>query len=472
MKQNFLNYSLSRRHFLAAAGATTAAMALPNISHAQGLKLPEGFRFGVASASAQVESRIGRGRSNWDVFADQSSHIADGSSNAFNTMFESRYEDEFKLLADAGVNSFRFSFAWPRIQPDGPGAPSQEGLDTYDRIIDSMLSHGLEPLATMFHWDIPVWAGDLRDRENVHRLADYADILTRRFGDRVPKWLALNEPNTVSAVGYAFGLHAPGMFSAEAAGAVLHHENLATGLMIAAARANISNDAKISTTINLQPTRSFDNDPKDDKAVEMADAFWNKAFLDPLFGKDYPQLVQPLVEKFIRDGDMDTINVKPNFIGMNCYSHVFVKADERSPLGFAPIVTTTPRGMIATQLFPVDASALTEMLTRIHNEFDGPEILITETGFALDDPQPVNGVVEDPKRVEYIKLYLTTIHEAIQSGVNVSGMVYWSSTDNWEWAEGARRTFGLIQIDRATQKRTPKRSLEYYGQCARANSVV
>ena len=472
MKNGFLNYSLSRRHFLAATGATAAAMALPDISYAQTMKLPDGFLFGAASASAQVESRHGRGRSNWDVFADQSAHIADGTSNALNTLFESRYAEDFKMLADAGVNAFRFSFAWPRIQPDGPGEPSAEGLDVYDRILDDMLGRDIKPLATIFHWDVPVWAGDLRDREITNRMADYADIVTRKFGDRISSWLALNEPNTVAAAGYGMGMQAPGIASRDACGAALHHLNLATGLMVRAAQANLPAEARISTTINLQPARALKDTPENKKAEEFADAFWNKAPLDPLFGRGYPDLVQPMVEKYIHDGDMDIITINPGFIGMNCYSHLFVEANDKSPLGFVPLLGVSPKGTMATDLFPVDASAITEMLMNLHENYGAPEIIITETGFALKDPEPVNGIVEDEKRVEYIRLYLKTAYDAIQRGVNLTGVVYWSATDNWEWAEGFQRTFGLIQIDRTTLNRIPKRSLEYWGKCARTNSVV
>jgi beta-glucosidase len=466
------NTGYPRRTFLKLAGASAFMSASPLSAFAAQKSFPNGFLWGVASAAAQVESRKGRGRSNWDVFADQQGHIRDGSKNEYNTEFETRYAEDFGLLSKAGVNAFRFSFAWPRIQPDGPAKPSAEGLAIYDRIIDAMIAGGMTPMATMFHWDAPVWAGDFCDRDMSKRLADYADIITRRFGDRVKLWLALNEPNTVALAGYGLGMHAPGLASASATGAAIHHQNLATGLMIAAARSNLPKEAKVSTTINLQPTRPSTNTPDDVEAAKIADALWNGAWIDPLYGKGYPDLAKKFVDPFIRDGDMATIAAKPDFIGMNYYARLYAKADARSPVRFAPDLAYTSKDLIPTELLPVEPSGLTEMLVRLHRDYDAPEIYVTETGFALKDAQPVNDVVEDPKRIEYLKSYLQAAHDAIKQGVKLRGLVYWSATDNWEWAEGYAKTFGLIQIDHATQKRTPKRSLDYYAKCIRMNGLT
>lgn len=454
------------------ASASGALACLPSKVVGGQPDFPAGFKWGVASAAAQVESRQGRGRSNWDVFADQKGHIADGSTNVVNTEFESRYPEDFAMLGSAGVNAFRFSFAWPRIQPNGPGKPSEAGLALYDRMIDEMLHQGMEPAATMFHWDMPIWAGDFRDRVVARRLADYADILTRRFGDRVPVWLALNEPNSVAAAGYAFGMHAPGLASAEAAGAAVHHQNLAQGLMLAAARANLPKGAKASTTINLQPVRPLTESQDDAQAAQMADAFWNRAWLDPLFGRGYPERVLPLVEPFIRSGDMAAIAVRPEFIGMNYYARVYAQAQAKSPLGFMPQIDGFSDKFIRTQMLPVEPDGLTEMLMRIHTEYGAPDIYVTETGFPLDDPQPVDGIVRDPKRIAYLKSYLQAAHRAIEQGARLRGLYYWSATDNWEWALGFAKTFGLIQVDRTTQQRTPKASLAYYAQCIKLNGIA
>ncbi len=463
---------VSRRDFIKLAGASSVLAGLPTSAFAEQQTFPNDFLWGVASAASQVESRQGRSRSNWDVFADQKGHILDGSTNAINTEFESRYADDFAMLATAGVNAFRFSFAWPRIQPDGPGKPNEAGLALYDRIIDEMLSRGMTPAATMCHWDMPIWAGDLRDRDMTHRLADYADIITRRFGDRVGLWLALNEPNTVAAAGYALGIHAPGLASTKATGAAIHHQNLAQGLMIAAARANLPKKARISTTLNCQSARPATDSAEDAQAAKAAEAFWNGAWLDPLFGRDYPVAVQPLTEPFVKSGDMAIIAARPPCLGVNYYARVYAKAAADSPLGFMPLLDHFPNKLIPTQMLPVEPDGLTEILMRIHTEYGAPDIYITETGFPLDDPQPVDGVVHDPKRSAYLRSYLQAAHQAVEQGAKLRGIFYWAATDNWEWAMGFSKTFGLIQVDRSTQKRTPKASLAYYAKCIKKNGVA
>ncbi|HLS51486.1 MAG TPA: family 1 glycosylhydrolase, partial [Burkholderiaceae bacterium] len=205
----------------------------------------------------------------------------------------------------------------PRIQPDNARAFSQAGIDTYDRLLDGMLEFGLEPFATIFHWDMPVWAGDFRNRDTAYRMADYADVLTRRFGDRIPTWALLNEPNSVAFAGYILGIHAPSLASAEAGGAAIHHQNLAAGLMAQAARANLGKNNSVTTTVNLAPMRPSSQRAPSDSVVEKADDFWNKAFLDPLFGKGYPQSVMPLVFPYIQNGDDKQITFTPDAIGVN-----------------------------------------------------------------------------------------------------------------------------------------------------------
>lgn len=464
--------SISRRNFIKLAGASGMLAGLPATAFAEQKTFSDGFLWGVASSASQVESRQGRGRSNWDDFADEKGHILDGSTNAVNTAFETHYAEDFAMLAAAGVNAFRFSFAWPRIQPDGPGKPNEAGMALYDRIIDEMLSRGMKPAATMCHWDMPTWAGDLRDRDITQRLADYADILTRRFGDRVGLWLALNEPNTVAAAGYALGIHAPGLASMQATGAAVHHQNLAQGLMIAAARANLPKDARVSTTLNCQSARPATDSPEDAHAAEMAEAFWNGAWLDPLFGRDYPEKVRALVEPFVKAGDMENIAAQPDCLGVNYYARVYAQAAAGSPLGFMPLVDHFPNKLIPTQMLPVEPDGLTEILLRIHTEYGAPDIYVTETGFPLEDPQPVDWVVQDPKRSTYLRFYLQAAHQAVEQGVKLRGVFYWAATDNWEWAMGFTKTFGLIQVDRATQKRTPKASLAYYAKCIKMNGAA
>ncbi len=419
-----------------------------------------------------MESRSGRGRSNWDLFADGKGHISDGSTNAINTEFEKYYKTDLKLLADHGLNGLRFSFAWPRIQPNGPGEPDSKGLDLYDRIIDEMLALGIQPAATMIHWDLPLWAGDFRQRDITSRMADYVEILAKRYGDRIKIWLALNEPNTVATAGYALKIHAPGISSKEAMGAAIHHQALGQGLMIAAVRAHLPSDAKVGTTINLAPMRAIGEGPEAEAAQAFADDWWNRTWLDPLFGKGYPERIRPLVDAYIQEGDLSTIAAKPDFLGVNYYCRIYVRPSKESPIGFIPDMAYTPPNTEHTQAYLIEPDGFTETLLRVHREYGAPEIYVTETGFALDDAKPVNGIVEDPKRVGYLHSYLGAARAAIEEGVKLKGIFYWSATDNWEWAFGFSKTFGLVQVDRETQTRYPKRSLTYYGNCARSNAIA
>jgi len=465
---------LTRRNFMKTAGAAAAAVAgssvLPGLSLADVRTFPAGFLWGVAGSAAETESRQGRGRSNWDVFIDDIGGSRDGSTNVRNTEFETRYQDEFRQLRDAGVNGFRFSFSWPRIQPEAAGAPNAAGLAVYDRIVDSMLEHGLEPYGTAFHWDVPVWAGDFRDRDMVHRMAEYVDILTRKFGDRISNWLMFNEPCALATFGYAFGTYAPGYRSREALGAAIHHINLAQGLAFAAARANLPSGTRVSSAFNVQPAVAVSGKAEDIAAARFMDELWNWAFLDPVYGKGYPDLIAPLAAPFVQAGDLDVIAAKPDFLGANFYSRIFTRANPDSVIDFA--LDAPPAGMEKTEMSPVDPQGFLDMLLMLHERYDAPEMVVTEIGFAVDEPLPHDGIVEDSARVGYIRSYLDTAHEAYARGVNLKGIIYWSSTDNWEWVEGFAKRFGLIHIDHATLARIPKRSLEYWGRCSKANAVL
>lgn len=336
-----------------------------------------------------------------------------------------------------------------------------------------MLQRNIEPFATMFHWDVPVWAGDFRDRDITARLAEYADIVTRRFGDRIHMWAALNEPNTVAFAGYAVGMHAPGLTSAEAAGAAIHHQNLGQGLMMQAARANLSSDAALTTTINLSPMRAAAGNKAEDLAVvSLADDFWNRAFLDPLYGKGYPVSIAPLVGSYIRGDDLDVIAVKPDTLGVNYYCRVYVRANPNVAVGFAPDFDGAPQNIPRTDDYTVEPDGLLEVLRRVHNHYGEPRIFLTETGFALKDAPARDGLVKDPLRETYLKAYLEAARDAITQGIDLAGIYYWAATDNFEWSEGFAKRFGLIEVDRDTLKRTPKSSLRYYGECANANAIV
>jgi beta-glucosidase len=428
------------------------------------------FVWGVAASAAQTESRSGRGRSNWDVFCDARNAELDGSSNAICTGFEEHYPDDLSLLTEAGVRAFRFSIAWPRIQPTGPGLPASAGLAYYDRLVDNMLERGITPWATLFHWDVPTWAGDFRDRDICERFVDYATIMAHSLGDRVRNWIVLNEPNSVALRGYAATVHAPALNNPEAAYAAIHHQNLAQGMAFNALRQLLPSESRIGTTINLQPVRAAGGLATNEAAATLVDALWNRAFVDPLYGKGYPRPVDALVAPWVRDGDMELIAIQPDFLGMNYYSRIYVADAPSEPLGV--IQAEAPDHLTSTDYFPVEPDGLTEMLVRLHVEYGAPEVYVTETGFAMPDPLPSDGTVDDSGRIAHLAQYLKAAQKAHAMGVQIKGLFYWSATDNWEWGKGFAKRFGLIHVDRDSLVRTPKRSLDYFASCIESNAAL
>ncbi|WP_315836957.1 glycoside hydrolase family 1 protein [Bradyrhizobium prioriisuperbiae] len=459
----------NRRIMLQALGLTVALPSMPAFADKNLARFSDGFVWGVAASAPQTESRAGRGRSNWDTFADTAGAIEDGSTNSLCTEFDQRYPDDLALLADAGIKAFRFSISWPRIQPDGPGTPNVAGLAFYDRLVDAMLERGIAPWPTIFHWDVPVWAGDFRNREIAQHLADYAAIVAGKLGDRVHNWIVLNEPNSVALQGYGTGVHAPGLRSAKAVFAAIHHQNLGQGLALQAMRAALPAGRRIGTTINVAPVRPEGDRVENEAAARLLDTMWNKAFLDPLYGKGYPSSLTPMLSSFVQGGDLAVIATKPDFLGVNYYTRIYARA---AGTAFGVTRGEPPANLPRTAYFHVEPDGLIEVLMRLHDDYDAPDLFVTETGFALDDPPPLDGVVEDRERIGYLASYLSAAHAAQKQGARLKGLFYWSATDNWEWGKGFTKKFGLIHVDMISQKRTPKRSLAYYANCIRHNAVT
>ncbi|WP_295638098.1 family 1 glycosylhydrolase [Novosphingobium sp.] len=423
------------------------------------------FVIGVAAAAAQTESRNGRGRSNWDVFADTPGKIHDGSTNARCTEFDTRYATDLDRLKAAGVKAFRMSTAWPRIQPDGPGAPNQAGLDLYARIIDAMLERGIDPWVTLFHWDTPVWAGNFLSRDIAGRLADYAGIVTKHLGDRVKNWITFNEPGSVALLGYGSGEHAPGFKSPLALVSAIHHQNLSIGLMAKAARAHLPSTARLGTTHIAIPVRpETPGKPDDVAAAARMHAIANTAFLDPLFGKGYPDSFAPLVAPLVKPGDLDTIATKFDFLGVNYYARLYVRGVP-GPVGFE--VAEAPKVLPRTAMQPVEPDGLTEALVWASERYGPMPIYVTETGFALRGETTWDSGLKDQQRLTWLDQYLGAAARARAQGVDLRGLFYWSATDNWEWAQGFAKRFGLIAVDPATQARANKRSLARYAALVR-----
>ncbi|MFO1119252.1 MAG: family 1 glycosylhydrolase [Rhodospirillales bacterium] len=327
--------SPTRRAVLAGIGAATAAAAVLPAAGVAAAEAPmtDGFVWGVAASAPQTESADGRGNSVWDVFARRPGSIRDGSDLCVTTAFDRLYATDIGLIADTGLQALRFSFAWPRIQPEGRGRPDAAGLDLYDRILDAMLARGLTPWATTLHWDVPAALGDRRSRDVAFRYADYAAILAGRFGDRIHQWIVLNEPNVVALFGYGYGDHAPGLRDRDAVLAAIHHQNLAQGLGFQALRASLPAGRHIGTTLSLQPARPADGAAANADAAQALDALWNGAFLQALFGRPYPEPLQAALEPWMQPGDERIVAAAPNFLGVNYYSPLYATADPGHPMG-------------------------------------------------------------------------------------------------------------------------------------------
>ncbi len=451
---------VNRRGMLA---GTAATVMLANAASV-GAQAKAPFLWGVAASAAQTESRQGRGRSNWDVFADTPGKIADGSTNARCTEFDQRYLQDLDLLKAAGVKAFRFSTSWPRIQPEGPGKPSQAGLDLYSRMIDAMLARGIEPWVTLFHWDVPVWAGDFRQRDIAARMADYGGYVVSRLGDRVKHWIALNEPNSVAVAGYLTGIHAPGLAELPAALAAIHHQNLSIGMVTQAVRAHAIVGSVVGTTHAVAPVRPSTPTDADRAAAAKLDMIWNGAFTDPLFGRGYPAMLAPLIAPLVKEGDLAIIAAKPDFLGLNYYQRIYIKADDSA----AGLTTAeAPSALQRTASFVVEPDGMTEALISVRDRYGDVPIYVTETGFALENEPNWAAQIKDGRRQAYLDSYLAAVAAAKAKGVDVRGLFYWSATDNWEWADGFKKRFGLIAVDPVTQRRGAKQTLSRYGNLIR-----
>lgn len=421
-----------------------------------------GFVWGLASAAQQTESRRGRGRSNWDEFSDTPGKIKDGSTTENLTEFDTRYAEDLDIMKAAGVPNFRLSLAWPRIQPDGPGKPSESGLDHYARLFDAMQERGIEPWVTLFHWDTPVWAGDFLDRDMAWRLADYAEIVANRFADRIKYWMVVNEPNTVALRGYGAGIDAPGYASVPKMLKAIHHLNLSIGLMTRATRSRTSVRSIVGTVHNCQPVRPGNNSILNRATAALMDNVWNWSFLDPLFGCGYPALFRPLMAPFVKDCDMDIIATEQDFLGVNYYSSLYFKTMLKPP--FVEL-GGWPKDMEKSGYFPVDPQGFEEILLNLKERYDVP-IYITETGFSLEGEADWDWDrrISDATRTENLEKYMAAVSRARSQGADVRGLFYWGATDNWEWADGFTIKLGMIAVDMQTQKRQAKNSLFKLGE--------
>ena len=445
---------------------------------------PADFRWGVSTSSYQIEGapeEDGRGRSIWDTFSHEPDRIADGSTGDVACDHYHRYAEDIALMAGLGVSAYRFSIAWPRIQPDGVGPANPKGLAFYDRLVDALLAHGIDPVATLFHWDLPQALqdkGGWMNRATAHRFADYAALVAARLGDRVKMWITLNEPFVHMSFGYGTGVHAPGQVHLFGAFPAAHHQLLGHGLAVASLREHTTSPVAItnsyspvrpagrSSPIPTHPrsTRAAPQpSPADLAAADAYDALHNRLFTDPPLGRGYPEALGADLS-IVRDGDLDTIAAPIDALGVNYYNPTAVRAPDDGG-GLLPFELIPLHGYPVTSFgWPVAPDGLHELLVTLKDRYGAalPPIHITENGCCYDDAVGPDGRCHDPERISYLDGHLRALHRAIDDGVDVRGYFVWSLLDNFEWAEGFTKRFGLVHVDFDTQVRTPKTSYAWY----------
>ncbi|MFJ8625043.1 GH1 family beta-glucosidase [Kitasatospora sp. NPDC093550] len=442
--------------------------------------LPAGFRFGAATAAYQIEGahdEDGRGPSIWDTFSHTPGRTLDGATGDTACDHYHRYREDVALLRGLGVDDYRFSISWSRLLPRGTGPVNPEGLDFYDRLIDELLAAGIAPAATLYHWDLPQALedrGGWRVRETAEAFAEYANVAADRYGDRVERWITLNEPFCTAFVGYAEGRHAPGAREGRGALAAAHHLLVGHGLAVRELRDGGARE--IGITLNLDRLHPASGRSEDLAALRRAEVLHNEVWTEPLFTGRYPahedETWPGLVDgPWRRPGDLELIGEPLDFLGINFYRPVTVAAaphreadPQRRTATDIGVGEPDPYGTrLTTMGWPVVPSAFTELLTGLHARYPQlPPIWITENGSAEADRVTPDGRVHDAERIDYLAGHLAAVADAVAAGVDVRGYYLWSLLDNFEWARGYAQRFGLVHVDYATLTRTPKDSYHWY----------
>jgi beta-glucosidase len=441
------------------------------VSDADFPRFPAGFAWGVATAAYQIEGAVtedGRGTSVWDTFCQRPGAIRDGQTGNVADDHYHRWPEDVALMAALGVGTYRFSLAWPRIQPAGSGAVNPAGLDFYDRLVDNLVANGITPMPTLFHWDLPQAledAGGWMSRDTAYRFAEFAAIAAARLADRVPLWITLNEPFVVTAFGYALGVHAPGRTLMLGALPTAHHQLLGHGLAVAALRAAGVREVTIAN--NYAPAWAASENPADVAATAAYDTLHNRLYTDPLLLGSYPDLaafgVGPAGLDCVHDGDLEIISAPVDALGVNYYAPTRLSApqdDGDLPFHIQPI-TGYPLTAFGN---PVVPAGLTELLTTLAARYGDrlPPVYITENGCSFADEPDAAGRIDDRDRIGYLDSHIRAVGDAMAAGVDVRGYLVWSLLDNFEWAEGYHQRFGLVHVDYETQRRTPKASFGWY----------
>jgi beta-glucosidase len=426
---------------------------------------PSDFVWGAATASFQIEGAThedGRGESVWDRFCATPGKVRGGDTGEVACDFYHRYRDDVRLMKELGLDAFRFSIAWPRVVPDGRGAVNDAGLDFYDRLVDELLANEIEPFATLFHWDTPQALEDVggwSERATAEAFAEYAEAVANRLGDRVHHWITHNEPWVYAWIGHAWGEHAPGRTSEADAVAAAHHLLLSHGWAVDAIR-RASPDARVGITLNLAHAYPASDTPEDEAAAYRVDGEGNRWFLDPIFRGSYPaDLLErnELVQPHVRDGDFEAISAPTDFLGVNNYFRFIVGAGADGPQ-----MIGNPEAQHTDMGWEVYPDGLHQLLVRVARDYEPAAIYVTENGAAFPDVRVHDGGVHDLERTAYLESYIGAVARAIAEGAPVKGYFVWSLLDNFEWAFGYSKRFGIVYVDYPTLERVPKDSFYWY----------
>ena len=464
---------LSRRQVLSLLGS---ALGMRSALHAKPAmadhEFPADFVWGASTSSYQIEGAVdvdGRGKSIWDIFCHTPGKVKGGDTGDVACDHYHRWREDLEWLTRGGFNAYRFSVAWPRVLPAGAGSVETRGLDFYDRLVDGLLAHKIAPWLCLYHWDLPQALQDRGgwcNRDTAGRFADYALVVARRLGDRVKHWAMFNEANVHALYGHGDGGHAPGLRGLPNMLAAIHHQNLAQGRALQALRAERAN-LHLGTVASVQPVRPSTDRAQDERSAERFDAFWNGAFLDPLFKGAYPPAVADEITSLITPGDLATMRQPIDFLGVNYYAPMYI-ADAPNSL-FGAWFGAVPAGTRFTGYgWPIDPRGLTDVLIRLRDDYGNPEIYVTENGACYGDPLAADGTVHDYDRIAYLREHLDAARAALAAKVKLRGYFVWSLMDNFEWSEGYSRRFGIIHVDFATQRRTPKASFAFLSDVVRS----
>lgn len=453
------------------------------------MRFPADFLWGAATAAYQVEGAVredGRGESIWDRFAHTPGKVAGGDTGDVACDHYHRWAEDVDLMADLGLQAYRFSIAWPRLFPEGAGRPNSRGFDFYKRLVERLRARSIKPVATLYHWDLPQAlqeAGGWVNRDTAYRFQEYAAAALRELGDGVDDWTTINEPWCAAFLGHALGQHAPGLTDWPAAVRASHHLLLAHGLAVQAFRDLMRRDQRVGITLNMTVAEPAGDSEADRAAARRYDGFFNRWFADPLFLGRYPEDMLAWygaagalpgtaagagAPDWLHPGDMALISAPIDFFGLNYYTRAICQDDPHSP--FFGLRTLPPRGPVTDQGWEIVPGCLRDLLVRIQRDWTrGLPVYIHENGAAMRDVLTEDGRVHDTDRIAFLRDHLEAAGQAIADGVNLRGYFVWSLLDNFEWAWGYAKRFGIVYVDYATQRRIPKDSAFWYREVIRQN---